>query len=85
MTDFKTLALCRESCRAYQDTPVPAEVLEDIVRTSLLAPSARNLQPWHFHVCTGETANLEAGGYLVRLMASGNALDSDAQTIKITA
>jgi len=56
MMDFKTLALYRESCRAYRDTPVSAADLEDIVRTALLAPSARNLQPWHYHVCTGETA-----------------------------
>lgn len=60
MTDFKTLALQRESCRAYLDTPVSAELLEDIVRTALLAPSARNLQPWHYHICTGETAKVIA-------------------------
>ncbi|MBQ3378734.1 MAG: S-layer homology domain-containing protein, partial [Clostridia bacterium] len=35
--------------------------------------------------CTGETSNLAAGGYLVRVKASGNALASDAQTITITA
>lgn len=60
MSDFKALALQRESCRAYLDTPVSQQDLADIVQTTLLAPSARNLQPWHFHICTGETAKIVA-------------------------
>lgn len=56
MSDFKDLCLKRESCRAYDGRPVPKELLEELCETALLAPSARNLQPWTFRVCTGETA-----------------------------
>lgn len=56
MTDFKELCLKRESCRAYDGRPVPKELLEELCETALLAPSARNYQPWVFRVCTGNTA-----------------------------
>jgi len=34
--------------------PVPREKIEEILRISILAPSAINLQPWEFVVVTGE-------------------------------
>ncbi|MGD6805746.1 MAG: nitroreductase family protein [Candidatus Bathyarchaeia archaeon] len=42
----------RKSIRAYQDTPVPREKLERILEAGRLAPSARNVEPWHFIVVT---------------------------------
>jgi nitroreductase len=42
----------RKSIRAYQDTPIPREVLERILEAGRLAPSARNVEPWHFIVVT---------------------------------
>jgi nitroreductase len=42
----------RHSIRAYQDTPVPREVLEKILEAARLAPSARNTEPWHFIAVT---------------------------------
>lgn len=38
----------RKSVRSYLETPVPDEVLSKIVDTARLAPSAGNIQPWHF-------------------------------------
>ncbi len=38
----------RRSIRAYQDTPVPREKLEKILDAGRLAPSAKNIEPWHF-------------------------------------
>jgi len=40
----------RRSIRAYQDKPVPKEVIEDIVDCGRLAATAINIQPWEFVV-----------------------------------
>jgi len=40
----------RRSIRAYQDRPVPKEVIEDIVDCGRLAATAINIQPWKFVV-----------------------------------
>ena len=42
----------RRSNRAYQGTPVPKEKLEKILEAARLAPSAKNLEPWHFIAVT---------------------------------
>lgn len=42
----------RRSIRSYQAKPVPREIIEQIVDTGRLAPSANNLQPWEFVVIT---------------------------------
>jgi len=36
--------------RAFQDKPVPAEVIQRIVESAHLTASSRNGQPWHFVV-----------------------------------
>jgi len=42
----------RRSARAYEPTSVPMEKLERILEAARLAPSAGNVQPWHFIVVT---------------------------------
>ena len=44
----------RRSIRAYKSDPVPKERIEEILRLTIQAPSAINLQPWEFIVVTGE-------------------------------
>jgi nitroreductase len=44
----------RRSIRAFKPDPVPKAILEDILKTACLSPSAANLQPWEFLVITGE-------------------------------
>jgi nitroreductase len=44
----------RKSIRAYKPDPIPRERLEELLRLSIQAPSAINLQPWEFIVVTGE-------------------------------
>jgi nitroreductase len=44
----------RRSIRAYQDKPVPTEKLEKILEAARQAPSARNIEPWHFIVVTDQ-------------------------------
>ncbi len=40
----------RNSIRAYEDRPVPDEVLHNILEAARLAPSGRNSQSWKFAV-----------------------------------
>jgi nitroreductase len=42
----------RRSIRAYQDKLVPREKMEKILEAGRLAPSARNVEPWHFIAVT---------------------------------
>lgn len=44
-------AICkRKSIRAYEPTPIPDEKINKILEAARLAPSAGNIQPWHFIV-----------------------------------
>lgn len=40
----------RRSIRAYESTPIPEDKLMKILEAGRLAPSAGNIQPWHFIV-----------------------------------
>jgi len=42
----------RKSVRAYASTPIEREKLERVLEAARLAPSAENVQPWHFIVVT---------------------------------
>lgn len=42
----------RRSVRTYADKPVPEDLLTKVLEAGRLAPSAKNLQPWHFIVVT---------------------------------
>jgi nitroreductase len=53
----------RSSVRDFTGEAVTEEILELIIRAGMAAPSARNLQPWHFICVTSrEKLNLLAGG-----------------------
>lgn len=45
----------RHSVRAFLPTPVPRQLLADILGMARRAPSGTNLQPWRVHVLTGAT------------------------------
>jgi nitroreductase len=42
----------RRSIRDYASTPIPKKKLRKILEAARLAPSASNIQPWHFIVVT---------------------------------
>lgn len=44
----------RRSVRAYKTDSVPREIIEEILRLAINAPSANNLQPWEFVVVMNE-------------------------------
>ena len=52
----------RRSLRTYQDKAIPKGLLEDLVDCGRLAPSARNVQPWHFIVVTEREKLKRIGG-----------------------
>ncbi|MBE5921415.1 MAG: nitroreductase [Lachnospiraceae bacterium] len=55
--NFLEIAQARQSCRNYDETrEIEQEKLDAILHAAQLAPSACNGQPYHFTVCTGETA-----------------------------
>jgi nitroreductase len=61
----------RQSIRAYQDKPVPREKLERILEAGRLAPSARNVEPWHFIAVTDkEKRKALSKGVYARFVAS---------------
>lgn len=47
---MEDILFTRRSIRKYRKEPVPEETVEYILRAAMAAPSARNLQPWHFMV-----------------------------------
>ncbi len=48
--DARECMLTRRSIRTYRPDPIPDQVLERILEAAVHAPSAVNLQPWHFVV-----------------------------------
>ena len=47
----------RRSVRAFTDTPVPKNIIMEILSIACRAPSAMNTQPWEFVAVTGEKLN----------------------------
>ena len=52
--DFLKLIKERKSIRGFKPDPIPKKKIEEILRLTIHAPSAINLQPWEFVVVTGE-------------------------------
>ena len=44
----------RQSCRDFNDLPLSKEIVLDIAKAGMLAPSACNMQPWKIHIVTSE-------------------------------
>ena len=53
MTEFEEVVRRRRMTRAFDDRPVPAEVVEDLVELASRAPSAGKTQGWHLVVLEG--------------------------------
>ncbi len=51
--DVREAITSRRSIRAFQTTPVPVDVIRDILHVSARAPSAVNFQPWKTYVVAG--------------------------------
>ena len=57
--------LTRRSIRKYKKEPIPEEVIQNILEAGRLAPTAVNIQPWHFIVIKEQMAKeaCSFGGY----------------------
>ena len=66
----------RRSIRAFLDTPVNRQDIEDILQSAILAPSSKNRQPWKFVVVQGaaKTKMLKAFRTGIAREESDNAL-----------
>ena len=40
----------RRSIRKFLDRTIPGELIQEVIKAGMYAPSARNTQPWHFIV-----------------------------------
>lgn len=47
----------RRSIRAFRNDEISKEIVEDILNSGRLAPSAKNRQPWYFVITKGQTKN----------------------------
>lgn len=47
---FLELVKTRFSCRKYTSESVSHDLIKAVIEAAQLAPSAKNLQPWHFYV-----------------------------------
>ena len=57
--DFQQVVEGRRAVRQYRDAPLARELIERLIGTAVLAPSAMNLQPWAFAVIT-DAARIDA-------------------------
>ena len=54
--DFLELAKARYSCRKFSERPVEAEKLEKVIEAAIVAPTAKNIQPWKLWVLQSDDA-----------------------------
>jgi nitroreductase len=60
----------RRSIRSYEDRPVSREIMEKILEAGRLAPSARNIEPWHFIAVTdADKRKALSGGTWAKFLA----------------
>jgi nitroreductase len=61
----------RHSIRAYELMPIPEEKLNKVLEAARLAPSAGNVQPWHFIIVKNREKReaLAKGGRYARFLA----------------
>lgn len=50
--DFFETIRTRRSIRSFQNKPLTADILTEVIKAAMLAPSAGNQQPWHFIAVT---------------------------------
>lgn len=52
--DVRDAMASRYSCRSFLPTPVPQQIVREIVERAARAPSAGNVQPWHVDAIAGK-------------------------------
>lgn len=70
--DARECLLTRRSIRKYKSTPLPDALLNEILEPALAAPSAINLQHWHFVVVRSPWAMADLKAIMVRVVEKFN-------------
>lgn len=65
--EYDEVVLGRRSIRGYKPDPVPRDLIEDVLRLAMRAPSSYNSQPYYFHVITGEPLDRIRAGNVSRI------------------
>lgn len=73
----------RKSIRGYQPTPVPKEILTEILEVATRAPSGLNSQPWEFTVLGGKVLD-DLKQALEERFRAGTPPDADLPTEALT-
>ncbi len=68
MNDLQQLLRMRRSIRRFKRDPIPAPLIDTIMRTATFAPSAHNLQPWRFVQVESNSAKESLGNTLAKKM-----------------
>jgi nitroreductase len=53
MSEKNNAIFTRRSIRKYEITPIPKEIIEEVIKAAQAAPSAKNRQPWKYLVYSG--------------------------------
>ncbi|MCF8034845.1 MAG: nitroreductase family protein [Desulfarculaceae bacterium] len=72
------LMASRRSCRNYKDRPVPREMLSDLVKIGLSAPSGTNSQLWSFTVLSSRERVMAMASEVGRVIRDFNRLSEKA-------
>lgn len=67
-TELTRFLRSRRSIRKFANTPVPVELLRELIETATFAPSAHGLQPWRFAVIADPAARSALGTALIDQM-----------------
>lgn len=54
----------RRSIRKYEDRPVPAELVREVLEAAVMAPSGTNQQPWYFCALMSEEKRRQYLGFM---------------------
>ena len=47
----------RRSIRKFLNKSIPKDIIEEIIKAGIVAPSAKNRQPWKYLIYSGENKN----------------------------
>lgn len=67
--EYDDVILGRRSCRGYKPDPVSKELIEEVIRLVMRAPSSYNSQPWSFYAISGEPLDRIRAGNVERMVA----------------
>jgi F420 biosynthesis protein FbiB-like protein len=82
--DVHALLASRRSVRRYRPDPIPAEVVQRLVRAASSAPSAHNRQPWRYVVIEDAAAKAKLATAMGKRLAEDRARDGDdAEAIRL--